>query len=763
MASSLVVSTKVGLLFAELGSSLPSSEMTERPNILKEEMMTNGQVSHEHVSRQVEETNKKAESSPSSDLGIKAEALNGQADEFRNGECDENVDTSLAPTPAVDSPNKQWNYSGHFGHCSKQTRRDSLPRQLQPPNPCSEKYYNQNAHYGRDKSCLRALKLHSRTKTRQSIDSGPRNSLSNHENSLSANERTNNLKISSKSIDHPSTLDSLDTNISCDKKSTDKVSENNEIQKIVVNDVSEPPDDLSEAKNAEKASNCTADDESTRQDKPNGNESSADGKPARTVEPSKVDTEVEDKNDPVACVLESRNVAENSSDLEATVSVENSLNSTGKKTESIADSIDRKVGELAPEMETESVNDDGDTPENTREADNDKNLMSETERKLENNKNDGSGESENGKDLKDTDDQGEEKTSKKSDQVVPENNIVYDNEGIVSSPKVDEPMDDEKEKKKNSVGILPQESNDESDAQMRNDSKSSQKSTEADNGDSSWNEKRGEDIEENVEGVKIVDSSNKTKENDSSILREKLDDSKSPEPTRDSSIVAIGGSKTNEEKTNDSSDEKVTSEPEISLTDSEQKIISSSNNADRQPVNDNVTNKVATLRSSLKRTLSELLLDEMDLSKRIQIGRKKNENPSESSVKENDTSQIFSGNVTDEIEKTDKNIDTSSVENTVTNSNGDSPISESEGSSIIDNVVEKSCGPRRNTEEKNVVRSDDHEADDDERVDDCEVIEVPAKRKQKRSRKCLNTLRGNSISRDESQGRHSSRLFTWNF
>ncbi|XP_043273147.1 activating transcription factor 7-interacting protein 1 isoform X2 [Venturia canescens] len=751
----------------ELGSDVPSSEMTERKNALKEETMTNGEYPTENDFNEVETALNEKESSSLDLLNTKVEEA--------NGESNKNVNKSLDSVD-IDTPShKGWHYSGHFGSFSKHASRSPVTKQPYVSNACSEKYYNQNAHYGRDKSCLRTIKWDSKKETVTKIDSSSNDSLSNHTTALSQNKRTNDSEVSPKIVDDNSIAALPDKKVSSDIKSTEKTSNANEVQISTVNDGSELRETLSNPDTAEAVSDFMANALAREENQTDDNFStSGKSSPLLELESTEADTESKSVNDSVVDVVaadlpvaESINADENSTGLEEAPSNQSPSNPTEDGDKVLDNSMDAKDENTTSEMRME-VEDGGESAlEDTKDGENGKNFMAEIDNELEDDEksslqimsrseNHVSGESEEIDDSENTPSEAEVKVGENGDEGVSGSEVGCSNDETVPLVKADESVTEKNEKGQDTVGKKDENCEKNFVAKLVDESgENTQEISVSQSVQKNRETRSKKQIKETTEGLNAateVDLVDETKENGLSITTENLDNSISSQLTNDSTAVAIDESKRNDEKTNVLIDENITSdETKISLADGAKEDISLSNDNEEKSVNDNGTDKVATLRSSLKRTLSEIMLDEMDLSKRIQMKSKKSENTSESTVKENDSSQVLSENVSDAIAKTDKNIDTPNVENTVTNSNGENLIPESVENTIINNVVEKSFGPRRNVEEKNAARSDDHEADDDERMDDCEVIEVPAKRKQKRSRKSLNTLRENAISQDDTQ------------
>ena len=150
--------------------------------------------------------------------------------------------------------------------------------------------------------------------------------------------------------------------------------------------------------------------------------------------------------------------------------------------------------------------------------------------------------------------------------------------------------------------------------------------------------------------------------------------------------------------------------------------------------NDDDSNNVT--HCSLKRTSKEVL-DDMDLSKRIRIRRK---------------------SFTDSIEhSSSKSVENASTieKDAITDSpeiKSDSVNGHSNDTAAIKNVVEKPNCPKPDQQKIAKSESVDNESNI-EKNDDCEVIEVPVKRRRKRSKRTLNAVRDAIVYAENTQGR----------
>ncbi|XP_043273149.1 activating transcription factor 7-interacting protein 1 isoform X4 [Venturia canescens] len=356
----------------ELGSDVPSSEMTERKNALKEETMTNGEYPTENDFNEVETALNEKESSSLDLLNTKVEEA--------NGESNKNVNKSLDSVD-IDTPShKGWHYSGHFGSFSKHASRSPVTKQPYVSNACSEKYYNQNAHYGRDKSCLRTIKWDSKKETVTKIDSSSNDSLSNHTTALSQNKRTNDSEVSPKIVDDNSIAALPDKKVSSDIKSTEKTSNANEVQISTVNDGSELRETLSNPDTAEAVSDFMANALAREENQTDDNFStSGKSSPLLELESTEADTESKSVNDSVVDVVaadlpvaESINADENSTGLEEAPSNQSPSNPTEDGDKVLDNSMDAKDENTTSEMRME-VEDGGESAlEDTKDGENEK-------------------------------------------------------------------------------------------------------------------------------------------------------------------------------------------------------------------------------------------------------------------------------------------------------------------------------------------------------------------------------------------------------
>lgn len=162
-----------------------------------------------------------------------------------------------------------------------------------------------------------------------------------------------------------------------------------------------------------------------------------------------------------------------------------------------------------------------------------------------------------------------------------------------------------------------------------------------------------------------------------------------------------------------------------------------------------------TVHSSLKRMSTEHL-DEMELSKRMRIQRKKTNDSSQfGPSKDNDPVDLSPSEINPIDEETSK--DNGSVVNPVTSRVADTKsLLKVETVAVSNTVVETSASGPKAEQEKSIEREsvDDDDRDDKEKIDDCVLIEVPVKRKHKRVRRSLQNLQDTVVSQEDTQGRH---------